>query len=57
VDEAGLFLLPYDAVRTAPAPAAAILEFLQSTYVASAAGLGWNADLVSVEQPPDATST
>jgi Family of unknown function (DUF5996) len=57
VDEAGLFLLPYDAVRTAPAPAAAILEFLQSTYVASAAGLGWSADLVSVEQPPDATST
>lgn len=57
MDEAGLFLLPYEAVRTAPAPAAAILEFLESTYVASAAGLGWSADLVSVEHPPAATST
>jgi Family of unknown function (DUF5996) len=57
VDEAGLFLLPYDAVRTAPAPADAILEFLESTYGACAARLGWSADLVSAEHPPDATPT
>jgi hypothetical protein len=56
VDESGLFVLPYEAVRTAPAPAAAILEFLDSTYVACAAGLGWSTDLVSAEQPPAGTS-
>jgi hypothetical protein len=57
VDEAGLFLLPYDAVRAAPAPAAAILEFLESTYDACAASLGWSADLVSAQQPPAGTPT
>jgi hypothetical protein len=57
VDEAGLFLLPYDAVRTAPVPGAAILEFLESTYEACAAGLGWSPDLVSAEQRPDTIST
>jgi hypothetical protein len=35
----GEFLLPYDAVRTAADPDAAVLEFLQSTYEAGA-GLG-----------------
>ncbi|MDQ6790327.1 MAG: DUF5996 family protein [Candidatus Dormibacteraeota bacterium] len=57
VDQAGLFLLPYEAVRTAPAPGAAILEFLDSTYLACATGLGWSTDLVSAEQPPAGTST
>jgi hypothetical protein len=57
VDEAGLFLLPYEAVRKAPAPGAAILEFLDSTYLACATGLGWSTDLVSAEQPPAGTST
>jgi hypothetical protein len=52
VEEAGLFLLPYEAVRAAPDPAAAALEFLTSTYDACAAGLGWSADLVSTEPPP-----
>jgi hypothetical protein len=34
--------LPYDAMRTAPSPDTALLEFLESTYVA-AADLGrWN---------------
>jgi hypothetical protein len=51
VEEAGLFLLPYDAVREAPDPAAAVLEFLDSTYDACAARLGWSSDLVSAEQP------
>jgi hypothetical protein len=34
--ELGEFLLPYDAVRTADDPDAALLEFLQSTYDAAA---------------------
>lgn len=46
VDEAGLLVLTYDAVRAAPDPAASILEFLTSTYEACAARLGWSADLV-----------
>jgi hypothetical protein len=32
----GEFLLPYDAVRTAAAPEATLMEFLQSTYAAAA---------------------
>ena len=34
--EMGEFLLPYDAVRTAAAPDALLLDFLQSTYAAAA---------------------
>ena len=34
--ELGEFLLPYDAVRTARDPDAALMEFLQSTYAAAA---------------------
>jgi Family of unknown function (DUF5996) len=52
VDDAGLFMLPYDAVRTARDPARAILDFLGSTYEACASRLGWNADLMSHDQPP-----
>ena len=33
--ELGEFILPYDAVRTADAPDAMLLEFLQSTYEAA----------------------
>ena len=32
----GEFILPYDAVRTAPEPEDALMEFLQSSYVAAA---------------------
>jgi len=40
----GEFVLPYEAVRTAPDPDAALLDFLQSTYEA-AANLGkWDRD-------------
>jgi len=52
VEEAGLFVLPYDDVRREPDPAAAVQEFLSTTYDACAAGLGWSADLVSTERPP-----
>jgi hypothetical protein len=40
--ELGEFLLPYDAVRRAAAPEAALLEFLQSTYEAAADRGGWD---------------
>ena len=35
-------LLPYDAVRTAGDPRAALLDFLQSAYEAGAGAAGWN---------------
>jgi hypothetical protein len=38
------FVLPYDAVRTAPDPKRALMEFLESTYVAAAEGGRWNRD-------------
>ncbi len=38
----GEFLLPYDAVRTAPDPDAALLSFLESTYEAAAVTGGWD---------------
>ena len=37
----GEFLLPYDAVRAAPDPDAALLTFLQSSYEAAANAGGW----------------
>jgi len=40
----GEFILPYDAVRTAADPDAALLEFLQSTYEAAAIAANWNRD-------------
>ena len=38
----GEFILPYDAVRTAAAPDAALLAFLQYTYEAAADAGGWD---------------
>ena len=38
----GEFLLPYDAVRTAADPGAALLAFLQSTYGAAANLAQWD---------------
>jgi hypothetical protein len=40
--ELGEFLLPYDAVRTAPDPEAVLLDFLQSTYRAAADLAQWD---------------
>ena len=40
--ELGEFILPYDAVRTARDPRQALMEFLQSTYVAAAETGKWN---------------
>ena len=48
----GEFLLPYDAVRTSSNPDAALLEFLQSAYVAGADLGGWDRRaLEPAEQP------
>ena len=38
----GEFILPYDAVRTAPDPDQALLDFLQSTYEAAAISAKWD---------------
>jgi hypothetical protein len=38
----GEFILPYDAVRTAAAPDALLLDFLASTYTAAADGARWD---------------
>jgi hypothetical protein len=38
----GEFLLPYEAVRTAPDPEAALMRFLQTTYEAAAETGGWD---------------
>jgi Family of unknown function (DUF5996) len=45
----GEFLLPYDAVRTAADPDAALMAFLQSTYEAAANSAGW--DRAALECP------
>jgi uncharacterized protein DUF5996 len=42
----GEFILPYDAVRIAADPAAALLDFLQSTYEAAADLGGWDRPLL-----------
>ncbi len=41
-DAFGEFLLPYEAVRTAVDPDAALLEFLHTTYEAAADAAGWD---------------
>jgi Family of unknown function (DUF5996) len=49
-DQLGEFLLPYDAVRTAPAPDEMLLEFLQTTYEAAANAANW--DRAALEYGP-----
>jgi hypothetical protein len=41
----GEFLLPYEAVRSAPSPREALLEFLGSTFDAAAGLAGWDKDM------------
>jgi hypothetical protein len=41
-DDLAEFVLPYEQVRTAADPDAALLEFLQSTYEAAATTAGWD---------------
>jgi hypothetical protein len=44
--ELGEFILPYEAVRTAASPEAAIRAFVDSTYAAAASLAGWDAALI-----------
>ena len=43
------FILPYEAVRSAPAPDDALLAFCQSTYAAAAERGDW--DLPALDRP------
>jgi len=49
LDQLGEFALPYEAVRGASDPDAALMAFLQSTYEAAADLLGW--DRAALERP------
>jgi hypothetical protein len=48
-NELGEFILPYDAVRTAPSPEDAITAFIESTYSQAATLGGW--DRAALERP------
>ena len=48
--ELGEFLLPYEAVRSAPDPEAVLLEFLQSTYEAAANLAQWDHAALECEE-------
>jgi len=48
-EELGEYVLPYEAVRTAPNPDELLLEFLQATYEAAATCGGW--DRANLERP------
>ena len=48
------FLRPYEAVRTAPSPDRALLEYLQSTYEAAAELGGWDRVTLERDQSPAA---
>jgi hypothetical protein len=52
--DAGEFLLPYEAVRTADDPDRALMEFLRSTYEAAAERAGWDRDALEIRTEPRA---
>jgi len=52
LDEMGEFVLPYEAVRTADDPDAALLAFLQDTYEVAADLGDWNRDALEGEATP-----
>jgi hypothetical protein len=49
----GEWILPYDAVRTAPDPDAALMEFLETSYAAGATLAAW--DRAALERPAPGT--
>ena len=51
----GEFLLPYEAVRHAASPSAALLDFCQSTYEAAATLAKW--DRAALEKSPESAAT
>jgi hypothetical protein len=46
-----LAVLPYDAVREAPDPAALLLDFYESAYRAGAARAGWDVEALAATRP------
>lgn len=50
------FVLPYEAVRTAPVPAQALLDFLQSTYEAAADLAEWDRAALEINYAPGTES-
>ena len=54
-ESTGLFLLPYEATRSAADPRRALLDFLRSTYAGAAALGGWSSDLTDVRGPESTT--
>lgn len=50
-DDLGEFVLPYEAVRTAADPDAALLSFFQTTYEAAADSAGWDRDTLERSGP------
>ena len=53
-EDGGLFNLPYEAVRTADDPDAALLAFCESTHAAGAALGGWDRAAVELDPPQGA---
>lgn len=51
-EQMGEFILPYEAVRTADDPDAALMAFLQSTYEAAADLAGWDRSTLEREALP-----
>lgn len=49
----GEFMLPYDAMRNAADPNAAVLDFFQSTYEAGANLAGWDRSTLEPRARPD----
>ncbi len=49
----GEFMLPYDAVRTARNPDAALMELLKSTYERGATLAGWNCSALEPGRLPE----
>jgi len=47
-EDLGEYILPYEAVRTAPNPDAALLSFLQSTYEAAAENADWDREALEL---------
>jgi hypothetical protein len=54
--EMGEFVLPYEAVRTAPSPERAIQQFIDSTYERAAALAGWDRRTLERQSAPEAAS-
>lgn len=47
----GQFILPYEAARQTPDPAASVLSFFQSVYEAAADRAGWDRDALDLDYP------